>query len=187
MLAENIVEFSVAEGEVLVHFLVLLFGNFLPLLRDYFHNLFRIQLRPVLFNNLSPFLREEQVWAQRFPRRLHICFDLLLFLLNVGFLEATVLLIPKLALLALLEGLELGLRRLQIVLHRIQIRATIVLFANYWLFVRVCLRFRKFVRVRFRIPDLNLIEEWSLLTLGGTVFTDTDLYIICSAVGSFRI
>lgn len=117
---EYIVQFSVAEGQILVHFLVFLFGNFLPLFRDYFHNLFGVQLRSVLFNNLSALLRKEQVWAQRFSRRLHICFDLLLFFINVGFLQVAVLLVPNLPFLALLKRLKLCLGCLQIVI-RIQI------------------------------------------------------------------
>jgi hypothetical protein len=118
---EYIVQFSVAQGQILVHFLVLLFGNFLPLFRDDFHNLFGVQLRSVLFNNLSALLRKEQVRAQRFPRRLHICFDLLLFFVNVGFLQVPVLLVPKVPFLALLKRLKLCLGSLQIEVRILQV------------------------------------------------------------------
>lgn len=108
VLAKNVVEFSVTEREVLVHLLVSLFGNFLPLLGYNPHYLFGIQLRLLALDDLPPLLREEQVRAKWLPWRLHVFFDFILLLLEVSSHEVPVHTVPELPLSTLLKRLELS-------------------------------------------------------------------------------
>ena len=84
---------------------MLFFGNFLPFFGNNSHYLLGIEFGLLLLDNLPTLLREEQVRAQWFSRRLHVLADLLLFFFDISFDEVTVQIIPDLALDTLLERL----------------------------------------------------------------------------------
>lgn len=184
VLAKYVVQLAISQREVLVHFLFVIFGNFLPLFRYDFHYLLCVLLWLVLFYDFSTLLGEEKVRTKRFPGRLHIYFDLLLLFLKVCFGEVTVPLVPELALPALLKGLQLGFGSQEIIILILLLSARLLVFLDYFrgtgnqgCYFGVASQF--FFRVRFRIPDLNGISFWSLILIGGNyVSTGADLNVV---------